>query len=258
MSKTLIQLTSLLFLAWSSYSAMAADQLTGTPTTTSFSGNGGAELTLNKAVSENDAIFGVEIAERGDDPCYMLLRYRDITTGEERYSRTLAACDDNNDNRGVDSSRVGVNLPADMVVTGASICLNPKRDKLKGIELRGSLRDCVRGESMATVEADQCGNVFRQGSMEYRLCSSGHRNYRELSCSSSSSIVRRYFERPGCRGTNRGPDADWEKVINCPPGTVATGFQLSTRSSGGDRVMIDGLALECASVVTDTQNAGME
>ena len=258
MSKIFIQLTTTFLLACSAYSGMAADQLTGEAVATSFTGNGGAILTLNKLPAENDAIFGVEIAERGDDPCFIRLRYRDITTGEERYSRTLAACDDNNANRGMDSSRVGVALPADMVVTGASICLNPKRDKMKGIELRASLRDCVRGESTATIEVDQCGSVFRQGSMEYNLCSSGHRGYRELSCSSSSSVIRRYVERPDCRGTNRGPDADWEKVINCPPGTVATGFKLSTRSSHGDRIMIDGLALECVRVETGIQNAGVE
>jgi len=251
MSKTLIQLTTLIFLACGSYSVFAVDQLTGEPVATGFSGNGAAELTLSKPVAENDAIFGVEMAERGDDPCYLRIRYRDITTGEERYSRILAECDDNNANRGMDSSRTMVALPGDLVVTGARICLNPKRDKLKGLELRASLRDCVRGESTATVAVDQCASVFPPGSMEYRLCSSGHRSYQELSCSSGISVVSRYVERPDCRGTNRGPDADWENVINCPPGTVATGFKISTRGSHGDRIMIDGLALECTRVASD-------
>ena len=243
-----MQLAAGMFLACNGYSVLAADQLAGEPEATEFSGNVGAELVLRKPAAENDAIFGIETAEHHEDPCYLRIRYRDVTTGEERSSKIFAECDDNNNNRGRDASRKRVVLPADMMVTGASICLNSRRDKLKGIELRTTFRECVRGDATAAIPVDQCGSIFRHGSMEHRLCSGGHRAYQQLNCNSSMSVVKRYMERPNCKGTNRGPDNDWEKVVQCPPRTVATGFRLSTRNSGGERVLIDGLALECTRV----------
>ena len=248
--RVIIQLVAGFCLVFSGNNVLAVDRLEGEPASTGFSGYGGAELTLSKPVSENDAIFGVEMAERNDDPCFLRLRYRDVTTGEERSSKYFAECDDNNSDRGRDASRISATLPADMVVTGASICLNTQRDKLKGLELRAKFRECVRGENTANVSLEQCASVFRQGSMEYRLCMTGHPRYNALSCSSSRSTINRYFERPACRGTNRGPDSDWEQIIECPEGSVATGFKVSTRSSDGERVLIDGLALECARVAT--------
>mgnify|MGYP001815048398 CR=1 FL=1 len=253
--RLLSQLATGLYLAFSVFTALAADQLTGDPQVTGFSGNNGAELSLSKPVAENDAIFGIEMAERSDDPCYLRVRYRDVTTGEERSSKIFAECDDNNNNRGRESSLVRAILPGDMVVTGASVCLNPQRDKMKGIELRASFRECIRGESTATISVDQCGSVYRRGSQEYQLCSGGHPRYLELSCSGGRSVINRYIERPNCKGTSRGPDNDWEKIIDCPPRTVATGVRISTRGSGGNRIMIDGLALECTQVMTQTRPA---
>ena len=82
--RAILQMVAGFCLVFSGNNVPAADQLEGEPSSTSFSGHVGAELTLSKPVSENDAIFGVVMAERNDDPCFMRLRYRDITTGEER------------------------------------------------------------------------------------------------------------------------------------------------------------------------------
>lgn len=242
-----VAMTGLCLLALGANSVMA-DKLVGSATSTAFSGKSGADFTLRKNTSDNDAVFAVDIAERSDDPCFMRVRYRDVSSGKEASSLRFAKCNDNNNNEGKQSSRKSVVLPDNLVTTGVRICLNGSGTKMKAIALRARMRDCVLGEDSVTLSVDGCSQVFKQGGMEYRLCSTGDPKYQVVSCKSNSAIVTRHFERTNCVGSKRGPDGDWEKQVDCPDGKVATGIKLSTRKGGGKREMIDGVALECTSL----------
>jgi hypothetical protein len=220
-------------------------ELTGSPSTTAFSGRGGANRTLSKSASMNDAIYGVEIAERSDDPCFLRIKYRDVASGAEGSSLRFAECSDNNNNEGTSDSRRGVSLPSGAFVTGVRICLNADRDKMKGIQLLGRYGGCLLGQEKVYVAPAACSPVFKVSGHEYRLCNTDQPNYVGLDCSQTSTSVSDHYERTNCPGTKEGPDRDWETRVSCPDLMVATGMKLSTRQSGGGREMIDGIALEC-------------
>ena len=184
-------------------------ELTGSSSTTQFSGRKGGERTLSKAASINQAIYGAEMAERSDDPCFLMLKYRNVATGSTGSSLRFAGCDDNNNNEGKQPSRRYVALPSGAVVTGARICLNSGRDKLKGLQLIGAYGACLLGEEKVYVETAPCSNVVKAGGQEYRICDPDQPSYIALDCRSAG--VSDSFERTNCPGTNRGPDADWNR-----------------------------------------------
>ncbi|HYU32623.1 MAG TPA: hypothetical protein VEW48_10715 [Thermoanaerobaculia bacterium] len=219
--------------------------LLGASSPTAFSGRTGAEKTLSKPASENDAIFAVEVSERSDDPCFLKARYRDVVTGAEEGSLRFARCSDNNDNEGNNSSRATVILPDGSFVTGVRICLSSDRDKLKGIQLLGRVGGCLLGEESIPVSSSPCSGMVHLGGMEYTVCNETQPTFRELGCEEPSATLSRFMERTNCKGSERGPDQDWESEVSCPAGMVATGMRLSTRDSGGGRAMIDGIALDC-------------
>jgi hypothetical protein len=218
-------------------------ELTGSSSTTGVSGIGGTNRTLSKSASLNQAIYGADIAERSDDPCFLRLKYRDVATGSTGSSQRFAECDDNNNDEGTNSSLRYLSLPAGAFVTGARICLNSDRDKLKGLQLIGTYGACLLGEDKVYVATAPCSNTFKAGGQEYRICDPDQPSYVALDCRSAG--VSDHVERTNCPGTKRGPDADWESVVSCPDRMAATGMQLSTRDSGGGRTMIDGVALVC-------------
>jgi hypothetical protein len=155
----------------------------------------------------------------------------------------FGGCDDNNSNEGTQSSRRYLALPAGAVVTGARICLNSGRDKLKALQLIGAYGACLLGEEKVYVEPAPCSTAFKAGGQEYRICNPDQPSYIALDCRNAS--VSDHFERTNCPGSNRGPDGDWEQVVSCPDRMAASGMKLSTRDSGGGRTMIDGIALVC-------------
>jgi hypothetical protein len=120
-------------------------ELIGASTPTAVSGRTGTNRTLSKPASDNDTLFGVEISERSDDPCFLKARYRDVATGAETSSLRFAACSDNNNNEGTNSSRKVVILSEGFFVNAVRICLSSDRDKMKGIQLLGTYEDCILG-----------------------------------------------------------------------------------------------------------------
>ena len=218
-------------------------ELTGSSSTTAVSGVGGTNRTLSKASSTNQAIYGAEMSERSDDPCFLRLKYRNVATGSVGSSLDFAECDDNNNDEGKDISRRYLSLPAGTFVTGARICLNSGGDKLKGLQLIGGYGACFLGEEKVYGVAAPCSRVFKAGGQEYRICDPDQPNYVTLDCRTAG--VSDHFERTNCPGADGGPDADWERVVSCPDRMAATGMKLSTRDSGGGGTMIDGIALVC-------------
>jgi len=223
-------------------------KLTGSATPTGFSGHAGTDRTLSKSASANDAIFAVEVAERSDDPCFFKARYRDVATGAEESSLRFASCSDNNNNEGTNDSRKTVSLPADSFVTGVRICLNADRDKMKGIQLLGRLGGCLLGSDTITGISGDCTQVVKVSGHDYRTC--GSPTFIELECDDPALSLSAFMERTNCPGSKNGPDGDWESQVSCPAQMVATGMRLSTRSSGGGRTMIDGIALDCVRLTT--------
>lgn len=100
------------------------------------------------------------------------------------------------------------------------------------------------GAAYLTYEPSECSQVVKISGHDYRLCGTEPRSTVSKSCEAVGTSSR-YFERTNCAGSNRGPDRDWEATVNCPPGEVATGLRLNTRSGGGDRRMYNGISLEC-------------
>ena len=223
-----------------------ADELTGPVTPTTMSGIGGHNNVLSKPESIQASLVGVRISEKSDEPCFLEARYRDVQTSERLTPLSFTKCSDKSSKReGNASTHRIVELPPETHTIGVRICLNNKRERLKGIQLIGSYESCVQGERVTLVPQD-CSRVFKQGSMEYRLCNTGQTPaYKEVACSSSAARVERHYERNNCPGTKRGPDSDWEREVFCPSGMVATGMRLGTRAGGGDRRLIDGVGLEC-------------
>jgi hypothetical protein len=64
-------------------------ELTGSSSTTGVSGIGGTNRSLSKEVSVNQAIYGAEMSERSDDPCFLRLKYRNVSTGSTGSSLNL-------------------------------------------------------------------------------------------------------------------------------------------------------------------------
>ncbi len=224
-------------------STPAVAQLTGSQTPTAFSGNSGFTHRLTRTSAANESITAIVYAEKSDDPCYLQAKYRDLADNSAAVSATFDEC---NGALGAGSWQE-VTLPLGAFATGLRICLNG--DKMKGIQIIGRYGGCIMGEDNIFVAPDGCTVPIRFGlilGVEYRLCGEG--GLHVIDCSEEVAEVDDQHERDNCPGTKQGPDADWEKEVNCPSGRIATGLQLSTVAGSGGRKYIDGLALECTLV----------
>lgn len=253
--KTLLQLFLISILGLScgistlSIAATTSTQITGSTSTTDYSGKKAAEKrTLAPSSTSNEALIGVDIAERSDDPCFLRARYRNIATGSDGANVRFAECDDNNNNEGTDDSHRTLTMPSGGFVTGVRICMNSEQDKMKGIQLIGRYGACLLGEEKVYVSPAPCSQVFKSSGIEYRLCDTDQPNYQTLSCNSSSSSLSVHYERTNCQGSNNGPDSDWEEAVYCPDQMVATGMRLNHREGNGGRRIITGVALDCRKV----------
>lgn len=232
-----------------SFAATTSTQISGSTSTTDYSGKHGADKrTLAPSSTSNEALFGVEIAERSDDPCFLRARYRNIATGSDGANVRFAECDDNNNDEGTNDSRRTLMMPSGGFVTGVRICMNSQQDKMKGIQLIGRYSACLLGEEKVYVSPAPCSQVFKSSGIEYRLCDTDQPNYQTLSCNTGSSTLSVHYERTNCQGNSNGPDSDWEEAVNCPDRMVATGMRLNHREGTGGRRIITGVALDCRKV----------
>lgn len=216
--------------------------LANRPVPSATSGKAPTNKTLTKEAWANDAIYGVTIGEDSDDPCYMQIKYRDLATLETQSSLIFSGCA---------GHKVGdlltASLPRGVFATGVRICLNSASDKLKGIQLIGAYDDCVLGAESVSRVPNSCSSVHSYSGIEYRVCDPDSPPFVTVSC---NIPVTSFRERPNCQGSRHDePDNDWEKVVSCPPRMVATGMKLRTIDGSGKRTMIDGVALECDTLV---------
>ena len=183
------------------------------------SGGEGSDRILRRNVSENRALTGLVLAERSDDPCHLTTRFRRISNNQF-FAGTGGMFDcGGSDGTGTNRSREQIDLPANFFATGVRVCLNNGGDKIKGVELGGIRRDCI-GMGVPELQANP------------------------------SCRTHVFFERRNCVGSDSGlPDQDWVAAATCPLQHYAIGVQLSTRASGGNRRMIDGIGLKCARVI---------
>jgi hypothetical protein len=235
--------TTLVTLAMAVCASFAsADHLTSSTGSSGTSGISPTNRTLAKSYTENDAIYGVTIGEDSDEPCYLQVKYRDVGTGATQSSLTFNECD---------GHKVGdlktAALPGGAHVTGVRICLNSDRDRLKGIQLIGGYSDCILGEESVTLSMPDCSNVVNLSGVEYRTCTTSGPSYRTMSC---GLPLTSWVERPNCPGSKyNAPDNTWERVVSCPDKMVATGMKLRTTNGDGDRLGIDGVALDCRTLI---------
>ena len=220
----------------------SAQTLLNKPINSSISGKSPTNKTLSKAASARGAIYAVTIGEDSDDPCYMEIKYRDVATNGTQSSVTFSECD---------GHKVGgqktATLPSGAFVTGARICLNSGGDKLKGIQLIGGYGDCVLGATSVSVVPSSCSGVVKISGHDYQVCNDDSPPYITLSC---SNPITSFVERTNCQGSKHDqPDGDWENVVSCQDGMVATGMKLRSINGSGKRKMIDGVALVCDTLV---------
>lgn len=215
----------------------------GKPEVTDYSGKGASQKrNLTKLGTENDAIVGIEAGEQSDDPCFLRVAFRDVTTG----SNSSLLFDDCGAQEG---DVEGLSLPEGAFATGVRVCLNSEGDKIKGVQLIGSYGGCVLGAEFVYVAPSECSSVVKISGHDYRLCDSDPPAVITRSCEGGISP---HFERANCVGSNSGqPDSDWEATVRCPEGEVATGIKLNTREGGGDRRMYNGIAVECYELAED-------
>jgi hypothetical protein len=242
----------LVFTLWAAslggVAAAGQAELRGKPTTTGYTGpSASIKHNLVKTGPTNDAITGIVAGESrataGNDPCYLRVNFSDVTTGAPS-SMTYDRCD------GAHGDEVELTLPEGSFVTGVRICLNSDGDKVKGIQLITADAGCMLGAEAIYYEPAECSQVIKISGHDYRLCGTDTPKVIAKSCSEVGTGSR-YFERTNCNGSDRGPDQDWETAVNCPPGRVATGMRLNTREGGGDRRMVNGIALDCYELTED-------
>ena len=239
----LVSRAAMMTVAMTCWATLAcAEHLTSNVGSSDTSGRSPTNKTLTKSYTENDAIYGVTIGEDSDEPCYLQIKYRDVNSASTAGSLTFNECD---------GHKVGdlktASLPGGAHVTGVRICLNSDRNRLKGIQLIGGYGDCVKGAESVTVSMPDCSSVVNINGLDYRTCSTGGPSYRTLSC---GLPLTDWVERPNCPGSKYDiPDSTWEKVVSCPDKMVAVGMKLRTTNGDGDRLGIDGIALDCRLLV---------
>jgi hypothetical protein len=222
--------------------ASAADHLSNHPVDSSTSGKTPTNKTFSKAASANGAIYAVTIGESTDDPCYMEIKYRDVSSHSTQSSLKFSGCAGHDAN-----GLLTATLPSGAFVTGVRICLNSDGDKMKGIQLIGGYGDCVLGAASVPGVPSSCSGVVKLSGHDYNLCNDSNPPYITLSC---SLPITSYVERTNCRGSKYdAPNDDWEKIVSCPAKMIATGMKLRTISGSGDRKMINGVALVCDTLV---------
>ncbi|MEO1230030.1 MAG: hypothetical protein AAFZ18_14085 [Myxococcota bacterium] len=212
--------------------------------TTPYSGRSGSrKVTLSRDYTLNQAIYGMRIGERSDDPCYLQVKWRNLTSGTTS-TREYNECDTSP----TSASRADIEYPPPFLVTGVRACLNSSRTKLKGLQLLFSPKDCI-----ASLSNSYTGKE-RQCRLEWNPDTAQLEEVCELvdvqrACTPDSlHFDGGYKERPNCVGNNRGPDDDWEPERLCPSGQVATGITLNERNGGGNREMFNGIRLICHDV----------
>lgn len=216
--------------------AINAD-LRGPRVDTLFSGNdNGTRRFKGKHYTQNDGIRGLRYGEAFNDSCYLDVRMRDVAS---QASSTLTY---NECNGSIVGDLKTFDLPANHLATGIRVCLNNAETKIKGIELIGGRAECIiNPNGTYEVEEREC----TQGGSWNEVTVCGPWSRVNVSCTASDRDVSRWHERANCQGTNRGPDADWERERNCPAGYIANGIRLNERSGGNLRNMLDGLSLLC-------------
>jgi hypothetical protein len=212
-------------------------KLSGKPVDSEYSGRDASQKAIvERSFSQNDAIYGIVAGEDTDDPCYLQVKFRDVTTGAEAVG-TYQECAGHQE-----GDLESLSLPDGAFATGVRVCLNQGEDKIKGIELIGNYGGCLLGAESVTVVPTGCSSVVKISGHDYRLCNTDQPSYITRSCNSG---IEPYFERNNCVGTKSGPDSDWERIVRCPSGHVATGMRLNTREGSGGRRMYNGISLVC-------------
>ncbi len=234
----------------------AAQQLNiyGSTWETQFSGKGGGSRTLAPPSGTDATLASIIARERSDDPCHLETTFRDINTNATVHTAKFTECANSGDKRdGKKGSEERVAASevtyADFWPVAARICHNKDGDKMKGMALIFRRKSCILGEATFQTKDEECKMVKVNGS-DQQLCADT--KVITHTCDEPLAESTAWFERTNCVGDHdyrAGPDEDWKREVRCPADKIATGLVLSTRDGGSDREMIDGIALQCRSVL---------
>ena len=217
---------------------------------TKFSGKGGGSDTLAAPSGMDASIASIVARERGDDPCHLEVTFHDVNSNAPVHTARFTECANSGNKRdGKKSSEKRIagspTLYADFWAVGARVCHNKAGDKVKGLALIFRRKSCVLGEPDFTVIPSSTSHG-KSGGHEFTLHSDA--KPKTYTCNDPQAESTKWFERTNCTGGFGLPDSDWKREVRCPDGRVAVGLVLSTRDGGGDRTMIDGVAVQCQRV----------
>lgn len=193
-------------------SALDIQNVAATRTVLSGRGNG-SRRDLDRSPLDNDYVRGFTMSEKSDDPCEFFALYHDVTTNALQGSEGFQECNGSSGNFQVER------LDSDFRTTGLALCLNSARDKMKGFALIGRFPECILDPTATAPNGVPCNGL-------------GPR---------SDAVV----ERTNCPGSKSGIDGDWERIVECPAGSIVTGIELNHIASGGGRRMINGAKAIC-------------
>jgi hypothetical protein len=204
--------------------------VTGALVPTVFSGksDGPPPPVIEETVLDSRALTGIIWQEQGDDPCYLRLYYKDLTSPDGPTYREFPGCSVNG-GRGHDRSQLAPSMPRGYFVTGLAVVLNKNRDKVKGIWIKGSPAACLAGVSSATIPGTPPQTLDCRSGLPTKEDAKEHWN-------AIGSHTNQY-------------DSDWERQVFCPAGTVATGIAVNVEGGFGNKKVYSGLALRCRSIL---------
>lgn len=211
---------------------------------------GGTEFDLSGGPNQPKFLRKIVSKQRRDSPCHLEAHYNSSDDSGESVE-SLTRCNNNvNRREGNVSSFKQARLPIGAFVTGIQVCLNPRRNKIKGIALFGNYGACLNGDQLtASPSSPKCrAKYFKDGGGVDRQVYCKDQSV-PLNVRVCTPELRDWFTRTNCQASTPGTGG-WEPRVNCPTGQVAVGMKASGRlaSTSSGRQRLQSLELVCATI----------
>lgn len=215
------------FLFFTAQAANGTTLMTGSTSTTAVSGFKGSIITAGDPDSATHALYGILSRERSDNPCLVTTKKEHINDTSKDTSQTKDLCGKKATSSDLyvdfgDNDATGTRT----FLSGVRVCMNSKKSRVKGFQIRGKeISTSGTLVELRSGDSNGCSEVFKQGSMEYRIC--------------GGIITEPKAVRTNCD--------TWMKWADCPDGMLATAAALHFEA-GKEPRSLTGIALKCRTV----------
>ena len=168
----------------------------------------------NLMVPDGGYVYGIEMKERANKPCYVSLRWATYDDGDPTYSASsFNRCDGNPTNSSRTYANISTSETAPRALKGIQVCQRNSNDRAKGLRVRGV----------------------------------------DLSNTGGSTIRTRPYKRTNGRWVENDDQQtncnDWDDMVMCPNQQVVVGVRIEGNDLGfGNRAQVKGLAPICAPI----------